>query len=124
MDNPGDLLSKIERFAELKKPYKPEAYGFVLEALDYTAGKLKEKRHVSGRELAEGIRDYALKQYGPMVKTVFDHWGVKNTLDFGKIVFDLVSVGLLKKRDEDMLDDFKDVYDFKKTFERKFEFYD
>ena len=124
MDSQNDLLSKIERFAELKKPYKPEAYGFVLEALDHTMGKLKEPRHISGKELLEGIRDYALKQYGPMANTVFDHWGVKTTLDFGKIVFDLVSVGLLKKQDEDLLDDFKNVYDFSKTFDRKFEFFD
>ena len=124
MNNQDDLLSKIEKFAKLKKAYRPEAYGFVLESLDYTVAKLKQPRHVSGEELLEGIRGYAVKQYGPMARAVFEHWGVKNTLDFGRIVFDLVEVGLLRKREEDMIDDFKDRYDFKKAFGSKFEFQD
>ena len=42
------------------------------EALDFTqklAGKPSKNdapRHVSGQQLLEGIRDYALQEYGPM----------------------------------------------------------
>ncbi len=124
MDQQDDLASKIERFAGLQNSYKPEAYGFVLESLDFTVTQLKQPRHISGQELLEGIREYALKQYGPMARTVFEHWGVRETLDFGKIVFELVDVGLLRKREEDAIDDFKSVYDFEKAFDRKFEFFD
>ena len=30
--------------------------------------------HVSGQQLLEGVRQYALLQFGPMVPTVFEHW--------------------------------------------------
>ena len=47
-------------------------------------------RHVSGQELLDGIRRFALNQFGPMVVTVFEEWGVHNCRDFGEIVFNMV----------------------------------
>jgi len=111
MDN--DLMDRI-----LKKDirYQREAYNFVFEALEYTLKKIGKRRHISGGELLDGIRKYALQQFGPLSKMVFNKWGVSRTDDFGEIVFNLVEVGLMGKTEEDSKDDFKDRYDFNEVF--------
>ncbi len=81
--------------------------------------KITPPRHITGREFCGGILDYTLDQFGPMARTVLDYWGIKNTLDFGNIVFDLVEVELMRKTEEDSLDNFKDVYDFDTAFSKK-----
>ena len=124
MEHPKELLQKLEKLEGLFGAYAPEAYSFVLRALDFTVAKLLKARHVSGKELLGGIREYGIKEFGPMALSVFEHWGVRSTLDFGQIVFNLVESGLLRKRDEDVIDDFKSVYDFKDAFSVKFEFQD
>ena len=77
-------------------------------------------RHVSGPELLEGVRRYALKEFGPMVMTVFDSWGLRSCEDIGNIVFNLIGAGIFGKTEEDSIDDFKGVYDFEETFVRPF----
>src|SRR5688500_8840136 len=81
--------------------YDRDAYFFLQDALDYTIKQRKKNKesvsHVSGQQLLEGIRQYALKQYGPMVTTVFDYWGVRRCDDFGEMVFNLVRVGIFGK---------------------------
>jgi uncharacterized repeat protein (TIGR04138 family) len=68
--------------------------------------------HVGGRELCEGLRELATKQWGLMAPAVLAHWGIHSTLDFGKMVFALVQNGFLQKQPQDCIDDFKHVYDF------------
>jgi uncharacterized repeat protein (TIGR04138 family) len=117
------FLSKIERVME-HHPYKFEAYSFVMAALHQTVSKLEKARHITGRELVEGIREYALEQFGPMARTVLNYWGIHATQDFGKIVFALVEVGILRKQADDKIEDFDDVYDFKEAFHKKIRFKD
>ena len=100
--------------------YDRAAYHFLREALDFT---LKERKkatgatgHVSGATLLDGIRRYALKQFGPMVPTVLDYWGIRETEDFGHMVFALIEVEVFGKSDTDKLDDFKGVYSFRDAF--------
>ena len=55
--------------------YDENAYLFVREALDFTIkllNKPKEgpNRHVRGSELLEGLRQYALQEFGPLAKNV------------------------------------------------------
>ena len=104
------------------KDYPLEAYEFVLEGLDYTVTTLDKPRHISGRELLEGLKKFALKQFGPMTYTVLNNWKVKNCEDFGRIVFRLVEGSILKKSDNDSMHDFADGYDFEKTFAEPFKF--
>ena len=103
--------------------YAYEAYEFVYEALNHTqkllgrlaAGDLpagaEKQHHVSGRELLEGIRDLALREFGFMARTVFQLWGIQRTDDFGEIVFNLVEASLMSKTDEDTRQDFHEVFD-------------
>jgi uncharacterized repeat protein (TIGR04138 family) len=79
-----------------------------------------EMRHVSGQELLGGIRDYALAQFGPMTKMVFEEWGIKRCEDFGEIVFNMVEIGLLGKTDQDSREDFANGYDFDDAFRKPF----
>ena len=98
--------------------YKPAAYEFVMEALSFTQKRFRRLKHVSGRELLEGIKDLLLKQFGPMAMSVLDHWGVKTTEDFGNIVFNLVEYKLMTKDSEDHYDNFRNGYDFEEVFSR------
>ena len=118
MVNPtGELLEKIVTLCRKEPRYKPEAYLFALAALHFTVSSLPERRYITGKELLEGIRIYGLDQFGPLTAQVFEHWGIKITEDFGRIVFHLVDAKLLGKTDEDSLADFQDVYDFSDAFD-------
>jgi uncharacterized repeat protein (TIGR04138 family) len=105
--------------------FTADAYHFIREALDHTQKRVAKNskgssRHISGRELLDGIRDYALKLYGPMSQTVFAEWGVRTCDDFGEIVFNLVEAGLLSKTQKDSREDFKGGYDFDDAFRKPF----
>lgn len=119
MDTPEELLEKIQALINQDSKYKFEAYSFILAALHFTMAGMKPPRHITGREFCEGIRRYAVDQFGPMARTVLEHWGIKETLDFGHIVFALVEIGLMRKTEEDKLDDFRDVYQFATAFDAK-----
>ena len=105
--------------------YQRDAYVFLRDALDYTTKQQKKTkgasvRHVAGPELLEGVRQYALKEFGPMVVTVFDSWGVRSCEDIGHMVFNLIGAGIFGKTDEDSIEDFKSVYDFQDAFVKPF----
>ena len=117
MEEMERMLKKIEGILEKETKYKFEAYSFVMAGLHYTVSKLSRPRHVTGQELCEGLRDYALEQFGPMARTVLEYWGIRSTVDFGKIVFLLTEAELLKKTEEDSLHDFENVYDFDQAFQ-------
>ncbi len=115
----------LERILDRDRRYHRDAYFFVREALDFTQKLVGREnggpvRHVSGQELLEGIRQFALQQFGPMAITVFEEWGVRNCRDFGEIVFNMVEGGLLAKTEEDRREDFNDGYDFDEAFRQPF----
>lgn len=77
----------------------------------------ENSRHVSGQQLCEGLRMYAIEQWGMMAGTVLQRWNLRGTIDFGRIVFALVDGGLMHKTERDRLDDFRDIYDFDRAFD-------
>lgn len=128
----GQLLHKDRR-------YRLEAYVFVWEALSFAQEELKlghesasepseseettedqPQRHVTGQELCDAIRQYALRQYGYMAKAVLNSWGVCTTGDFGEIVFNLIHIGRMRKTKHDRREDFDNLYDFDEVFQRNF----
>mgnify|MGYP001205502470 FL=1 len=105
--------------------YAKGAYFFIREALDHTLKSLdknsrKNKGHVSGDELLEGIRDFALDRFGPMTLPLMNHWNIQQCRDFGNIVFNLVEFGILGRTDNDSLEDFDGGYNFQEAFESPF----
>lgn len=111
----------LDRIVAEDRRYDREAYLFLRDALDYTIKSRKKQktdlsRHVTGPELLEGVRQYALGEFGPMVPTVFELWGLKQGLDIGEMVFNLVKVGIFGKTDTDQIEDFRNCYDFHEAF--------
>jgi uncharacterized repeat protein (TIGR04138 family) len=105
--------------------YQRDAYVFLRDALDFTTKQQKKVkglsvRHVTGPELLDGARQYALKEFGPMVMTVFDNWGIRSCEDIGNMVFNLIGSGVFGKTEEDSIEDFKNVYDFEEAFVKPF----
>lgn len=112
-----NLLAKLR---EKHPRYTDAAYLFVLSSLQYAIDQLDEPRHISGQELAQGCRDLAIDQFGPMARTVLEHWGIHTTEDMGHIVYALIDCQVLIKQEGDSLDDFRDVFDFEETFDRNY----
>lgn len=121
-----DFSEVVELIVREDTRYPKPAYYFVRKALDHTLKGLKKKpakekgNHVSGPQLLEGIRDYALQQFGPMTFTLFENWKLTQTSDFGEIVFNLVEYGIFGKTEHDDIEDFKGVYDFREAFLKPF----
>ena len=110
--------------------YKAEAYQFVGEALNYAQETREEQpsdaepseSHLTGQQLCEVIRLYALEQYGLLAQSVLNSWGVFETSDFGEIVYNLIRIGRMKKSEEDRREDFDDVYSFDTALNQTFRF--
>jgi uncharacterized repeat protein (TIGR04138 family) len=117
--SPDDKIKTRAESADPASTYPIEAYEFIQSGLKFTAGKLHgnavgpaRPAHVSGRQLCMGLREYALNRWGLMAGLVLQRWNINRTLDFGRIVFNLVEAGRLGVTEEDSIDDFRDVYDF------------
>jgi len=113
----------VERSFKLDPRYQPGAYDFVREALHMAVKKYRggdEMQHVSGKELLEGVREHALKEFGPMALTVLNQWGLHKGIDVGNIVYNLITVGYFGKNDGDSLEDFDGGYKFEDAFTQPF----
>lgn len=109
--------------------YPIDAYNFVRKGLHYTVQQIHGEavaadpdadRHVSGPQLCQGLRDFALNEWGMMAPTVLRRWNVTSTFDFGRIVFAFVDNGLMHATEQDKLDDFRNVFDFRTAFEASY----
>jgi uncharacterized repeat protein (TIGR04138 family) len=119
------FMEIVKQIHEKDPQYDIEAYLFVREALDYTIKMLQKPdkgsdRHVSGRELLEGLRRYAIEEFGPIALKTLEIWGITKTDDIGAIVFNLVQAGEFGKTDEDKSEDFANGYDFHDAFAKPF----
>ena len=119
--------------------YPVEAYIFVREALAFASDSKElgiapdvdendpgtpdpmRERHLTGQELCEAIRQFAINQYGYMAKVVLHRWGITATGNFGDIVYNMIELGVMKKSPQDRRSHFDNVYDFDRVFESNFE---
>jgi len=121
-----DFSEVVAVIARNDPRYDRGAYEFVRMALDHTLAEIiknspdRQSPHISGRELLEGIREFAIGQYGPMAMPLFKQWGINKGRDFGQIVFLLVEYGVFGKTDTDSIEDFDDCYDFEEAFVKPF----
>jgi uncharacterized repeat protein (TIGR04138 family) len=76
----------------------------------------KPPRHVSGRQICLALRDLAIEKWGMLAETVLKHWNIRETVDFGNMVYLLIQNGVMHKTPEDSLEDFRNVYDFPQAF--------
>ena len=110
----------MDRIRLRESRFDERAYLFVLAALEFVQQRIPERRHLTGRELAEGCRDMALARYGVLARTVFEHWGLRSSADIGELVFTLVETGLLMSQPQDTKEDFVGVFDFDTAFDRNY----
>lgn len=123
--NEQSFEDAVCRICEKSADYDAEAFYFLREGLDLAVRKAAEKdperRHVSGRELCEALRDHALEEFGPLALLVLTQWGVYETSDFGRMVYALIGEGVFGKNQGDQPSDFEGVYDFEETFARPYD---
>jgi len=115
----------IAKLREQDSRFAPAAYHFIRRALDHSLRKLKREdadrpAHVTGKELLEGFRDLALAEFGPLAKTVLEDWGITKCAEVGEIVFQLVTMGVLGKNENDKIDDFEELWSFAEAFDIPF----
>lgn len=121
----------MERLLRRDTRYRLEAYVFVRDALAYAHRTMlghevasveeEESRHLSGQQLCEACRLYALDQFGYLAPIVLARWGLKSTSDFGEVVYNLIAIKHMRKSDADRREDFDNVYSFEDAFEPRFE---
>jgi len=108
--------------------YDKKAYSFLREGLDYAVKEMKKRDaerskqslHISGAELLNGLRVYALDQFGPLAITVLNSWGVQRCGDMGEIVFNLIEYNVFSKTENDRREDFGEIYTFEDAFVKPF----
>jgi len=115
----------IAKLREQDFRFAPAAYHFIRRALDHSLQKRKREdadrpAHVTGKELLEGFRDLALADFGPLAKTVLEDWGITKCAEVGEIVFQLISMGVLGKNENDRIDDFEELWSFAEAFDIPF----
>ncbi|MEX1024970.1 MAG: Minf_1886 family protein [Planctomycetota bacterium] len=119
---------RVREIAREDGRFTPDAFIFLHEALGYTVrlfnkeeAELEEERHVTGRELYQGLEALAKSQFGPLAANVWATWGIKEPLDWGHVVFLLVEGQILRSRPEDTVEDFRLEADFEKAFVTDYE---
>lgn len=133
----SDESYSLYRIVENDPRYSLDAYLFVRESLAYAADcmeldfyeavsqqgtQAKAERHLTGQQLCEAIRLYAINQFGLMARIVLKNWGIESTSCFGDIVYNMIRAGIMKKSDHDQRSHFDEVYQFEDAFQNQFEF--
>ena len=98
---------KVAVLVAREPAFAAEAYSFISDAVAFTVSKLDEHRHVSAAELLDGIRAFALEKFGAVASSVLASWGMNKEDDAGKVVYLLISVGLLRASEDDSPEEFK-----------------
>jgi uncharacterized repeat protein (TIGR04138 family) len=128
MQNP-DFSEIVAQICKEDARYDRKAYDFVRLGLEHTVKDLRKRdsaraersRHVSGPELLDGLRAYALEQFGPLAKTVLNAWGIETCQDIGNVVFNLIEYNVFSKTENDRREDFADIFDFDEAFVKPFQ---
>ncbi len=133
-----DPTHPLVKLVQEDRRFPLQAYLFLFEALEYAQRELgwgteaesepvpgeepieesdEPQRHLTGQELCEAIRRYALEQFGYMARCVFRCWNIHSTSDFGEMVYNLIRIRQMRKTPQDRREDFDDVYDFDTAFD-------
>lgn len=115
MSDTLELLQTIHDLAGRRGVFRADAYFFVLEALEAAVDARPERGYVAEAVL-DAVRRLGRERYGVMAPEVFRAWGLRGTIDFGRVVFHLAEAGVLARRERDSLSDFLDKFDFEEAF--------
>ena len=134
-------MKEHEALTEILKSdrrFSLETYRFVQEALEYAnvlgmasesddeevpdGCRKQDDGHVTGQDLCYAAAEYAVREYGLMAKQVLARLGLRKTGDLGDVVYNLVRYGLVSQSDDDVREDFDNVFDLGAELERLFKF--
>ena len=90
--------------------FAPDAYDFLRAGLDHASehyGKTEKAKHLTAEQLYAGACRYALSEYGPLAYKVLSFWGIQTNVDFGKVVYNLIEVGVFGKQKGDSQEEFE-----------------
>ena len=103
--------------------YPLDAYAFLHEGLQRAVTDIygaredeADEHHVSGKQLCQALRTEALGRWGALSSNVLKRWNIRETIDFGNMVYLLVENRHMRKAAQDSLEDFRQVYDFQEAF--------
>lgn len=127
-------LQAMRKLLKEDSRFKYEAYQFIREALQFAHEHLPEltevspakslakdrPKHITGQQLCEACRRYAIDQYGFLARLVLSTWGIQSTSDFGELVYNLIRIEQMRRSESDQREDFNDVYAFEGAFEPDF----
>lgn len=122
-DRLEEILDRDPRFA-------PEAYEFMFDALSFVQRKLTRQaragadaansRHVAARELVEGAKELAIRDFGYLAPVVFRLWGLHTTDDLGAVVYNLIAAGEMSQAEDDRPEDFNGLFDLQAALKQEF----
>lgn len=124
MSSHSAVENKLRNLVREDSRYTEGAYHFVFEALDYAMLKqgkhrrMGAERHLTVSELLDGVREFALDEYGPLARVVLESLGIFATEDLGEVVFNMVEKGLLNKQDSDDREQFAEGFSFRDAFDQ------
>jgi len=122
-DLPEELRKVIRDLCAPRKfPYTEEACYFVLEVVAQAVSSPTRTRlsHIRGQELCLIAARLAVETYGPFASMILREWGIRETMDLGKLVFALADGKLLGLSEQDSLRDFKGVLDLQEALTQPF----
>jgi uncharacterized repeat protein (TIGR04138 family) len=117
----AEIVAEVDRYPIEAFIFVQQGLGFAVNLVHGEAAESSGSRHITGQQLCEGLREYALGQWGMLARVVLARWGIRSTLDFGRIVFALVDAGHMQRTENDTIEDFREVYDFKTAFDGSYQ---
>ena len=105
----SDETQKIVEGARRDGRFSPEAFFFVYQSLEFARHELdlggssdeappsseedpdrETSRHITGQQLCEALRQFALRQFGYLVECVLNSWGITKPGDFRCLLYCLL----------------------------------
>lgn len=117
-----DYRNRIAQILDEDSRYQREVYNFLVMAINYSVSVLIRSESVTAKELLEGIRVYGLERFGPMTKTVMEHWGINSCRDFGEAILNLIKKGVILGPLDNVVEEFDaESFDFIEAFEKPYQ---
>jgi len=112
-------LKSMEDVIRSDGRYPMEAFAFLHEGLNHAVQSVHGEeeaepgqRYVSGQDLCRALAGLARERWGMLARTVLERWNIRQSIDFGHMVYLLIEHDFMHKTAEDSVEDFRDVYDF------------
>ena len=106
MSNKSESRRKIEEHCFASGKYTPDAYEFITRSVIDQVSSLSAPRHLSAREVLQGVQDQLTDSFGFLTVEILRDWKIRTASDIGEIIFDLIALGILAASEDDKRSDF------------------